>query len=101
MHIRYTAARGDRAALQVYEELAAQLAEVVAWVIGLLRPTHISLVGPIVDLGDELIQRVIAKTEAFLPRALIEPVKFSLAESLNLSAAGAITQALHSELGIL
>jgi hypothetical protein len=69
--------------------------------LGLLRPTHISLVGPIVDLGEDLIQQVIAKTEMFLPRALIEPVKFSLAESLNLSAVGAITQALHSELGIL
>ncbi|MBI5667854.1 MAG: ROK family transcriptional regulator [Chloroflexi bacterium] len=101
MHIHYSAINGDPAAQQLCEELAEHLAQVMGWIIGLLRPDHLSLVGPIVNLGEGFLQRVVAKTEAMLWPEVVRPVVFSLAYSGNLSAIGAAALALHRELDIL
>ena len=71
------------------------------WIIGLLRPDHVSLAGPIVNLGEPFLNQVIEKTEAMLWPKVIHPVTFSLAYSGNLSAIGAAALALHRELDIL
>ncbi len=101
MHIHHSATNGDPAAQQLCEELSSHLAQVMGWIIGLLRPDHLSLAGPIVNLGDTFLQRVIAKTEAMLWPEVVHPVIFSLAYSGNLSAIGAAALALHRELDIL
>lgn len=101
MHIRYAAARGDALSLTVIDQLAAQLAEVVAWSIMLLHPHHVSLAGGIVELGDELLARLQSKTAALLTLAQVEGVNFSLAEGSNLSARGAVALAIQNELDIL
>jgi predicted NBD/HSP70 family sugar kinase len=101
LHIHYGAAEQDPAALQLYDELAAHLAQVFAWMIGLLRPDHISLAGPIVDLGQSLLEQAAAKTQQMIQPDLVQAVTFSLADSANLNAAGAVAQALQNELGIL
>ncbi len=101
MHMHYSAANGDPAAQQLFEELSSHMAEVMGWIVGLLRPDHVSLAGPIVNLGDSFLQRVVEKTEAILWPEIVRPVVFSLAYSANLSAIGAAALALHRELGIL
>lgn len=100
-HIRYYAARGDAAALHMIDELSAVLAQVMAWIIGLLRPDHISLAGAIVNLGESFLDSIIAKVTQRIAPELVRTVHFSLAYSGNLSAIGAVAQALQRELDIL
>ncbi len=101
MHVHYGAVNGDPAAAQLCDELSTDLARIMAWIIGLLRPHHISLAGPIVNLGEEFLNQVVVKTEALLWRKVTRSVTFSLAYSGNLSAIGAAALALHRELDIL
>lgn len=101
MHVHYAAINGDDAAQQLCDELSTHLAQIVAWIVGLLRPNHVSLAGPIVNLGEPFLAQVVAKAEALLWPKVVEKVTFSLAYSGNLSAIGAAALALHQELGIL
>ena len=101
MHIRHGAANGDALALALIEELSSYLAQVVAWVIGLLRPDHISLVGAIVNLGDSFLEQVASRTETLLSPSLVRSVTFSLAYSPNMSAIGAAAFAIQKELDLL
>lgn len=100
MHLRYSAARGDAAALELYGELAAKFAKVIAWVVSLLQPDHLSLAGPIVDLGDGFLDRLVQETAAELSPGRLDSVTFSLASD-NLGATGAVALALQRELAIL
>ena len=101
MHVHYGAMNGDPAAQALCAELSTHLAKIMAWIVGLLRPNHISLAGPIVNLGEAFLSEIVAKTEAMLWAQVIRPVTFSLAYSGNLSALGAAALALHQELDIL
>ncbi|MFN8373415.1 MAG: ROK family transcriptional regulator [Anaerolineae bacterium] len=102
LYVRHAADHNDAAALQLYQELADHLAHVFAWIIGLLRPNHVSLVGPIADMGDRLMRQVAAKVEYLLLPELVRHVHFSMADDAQrLSAHGAVAQALRNELGIL
>ncbi len=101
LHIHYATVNGDAAALALRDELSQSLAQVFAWIIGLLRPDHVSLAGPIADLGEPFLAQTIAYTRALLLPDLVERVTFSLSTSPNLVALGAIAQALHLELGLV
>lgn len=101
LHIRYAAANADQAALALCEELSTTLAQVFAWIIGLLRPDHISLAGPITDLGEPLLEQTVEHTKELISPNLVERVSFSLTESSNLVAVGAIARALQLELGLV
>lgn len=101
LHIHYAAANGDPAAQALRDELSQSLAQVFAWIIGLLRPDHVSLAGPIADLGEPFLGQTIAYTRALLLPELVERVTFSLSTSPHLVALGAIAQALHLELGLV
>lgn len=101
MHVHYAAMNGDAAAQQLCDELSTSLAQIMAWIIGLLRPNHVSLAGPIVNLGEPFLNQIIAKAEAMLWPKVSDRVTFSLAYSGNLSAIGAAALALHRELDIL
>lgn len=101
MHIHFAAVNGDAAACQLCDELSTHLARIMAWIVGLLRPDHVSLAGPIVNLGEGFLRDVVAKTETLLWAKVVAPVDFSLAYSGNLSAIGAAALALHRELDIL
>lgn len=101
LHIHYAAVNGDPAALALRDELSQSLAQVFAWIIGLLRPDHVSLAGPIADLGEPFLGQTIAYARALLLPELVERVTFSLSTSPNLVALGAIAQALHLELGLV
>jgi predicted NBD/HSP70 family sugar kinase len=101
MHVHYGAVNGDAAAIQLCDELSTHLAQMMAWIVGLLRPNHVSLAGPIVNLGDPFLEQVVAKVQPLLWEKILLPVTFSLAYSGNLSAIGAAALALHRELDIL
>jgi len=85
-HIKYHAKQGDRVAQTLIDELSGSLAQVMAWVMGLLRPDHISLAGAIVNLGDSFLEEVSQRTTALIAPELTYRVAFSLAYSGNLSA---------------
>jgi N-acetylglucosamine repressor len=101
LHIRCAAANGDLAALALHDELSHYLAQVFAWIIGLLRPEHVSLAGPITDLGEPLLDQIVSKTRQLILPELTQKVTFSLMESSQVVAVGAIAQALQLELGLV
>ncbi|NDJ78403.1 MAG: ROK family transcriptional regulator [Chloroflexi bacterium] len=101
LHVRRAMTYGDEAALILHQELVDVLSPMLAWIIGLLRPQQISLAGGIVDLGAELLHAVEQKTRHLIDS---EGIVFSLAEddrgSGNLSARGAVAEAVKQELGL-
>ncbi len=101
LHLRYAAANGDPAALALREELSGYLAQVFAWIIGLLKPEHITLAGPITDFGPELLEQAVAHAQRLVLPDLAQSVTYSRTESANLVAVGAIAQALQRELGVV
>ncbi len=103
LHLRYAATNGDPAALILQDELSRHLAQVFAWIIGLLRPDHITLAGPIANLGQPVLDQAVEITRQFVLPDLVDRVTFSLveAESSNLVALGAVAQGLRRELGLV
>ena len=101
MHLRYGAATDDRLALALLDELSSYLAQLAAWVTGMLRPDHISLVGPIVNLGEAFLEEVARKAETLLSPSLIQNVAFSLGYAPNMSAIGAAAYAIQKELDLI
>lgn len=101
LHIRQGVANDDPAALAIQDELSGHLALVFAWIIGLLRPNYIALSGPIADMGQPLLDQVIARTRTLVLPELADSVTYFLTETNNLVAVGAIAQALHRELGLV
>jgi N-acetylglucosamine repressor len=102
LHIRHAADNGDSAALVLIDDLADYLSYVVAWIIALLHPDHVVLVGPIADLGERLITSVAAKAQHLLLPELLAAVKLSATGNAErLSAQGAVALALREELGTL
>lgn len=101
LHILYCAIRGDEAALLLFHELADHLAYIFAWTIALLRPEHITLAGGISDMGQEFLNCAIEKTRRLVDAPLVEAVSFSIALQPNLSALGAVAQALQRDLGFI
>ncbi len=99
--IRQAVADGQPVALRLQEELARHLAQIFAWLIVLLRPDHISLAGTIADLGEPLLDCVIEKTRQLILPDLMKSMTFSLDNSSNLVAVGAIAQTLQKELGLV
>jgi predicted NBD/HSP70 family sugar kinase len=101
LHIRQGYLHNDALCLVIYDELAGHLAQVFAWITGLMRPDHIALAGAIVDLGPALLDQATRQAGNLLPPALVDAVTFSLNEDRTLSATGTITHALQKALGVL
>jgi predicted NBD/HSP70 family sugar kinase len=101
LDIRYCAAQGDPVAVALREDLAGHLARLYVWIIGLLRPDHLALTGPIVDFGQLLLDDTAVRVESMLCTELVQDVTFSLAETSHLSARGAVARSIGRELGIL
>lgn len=101
LDIRHCANRDDPVAVALRGELTYYLAQLFVWIIGLLRPDHIALAGDIVDLGPSLLKDTVKQVEERLYPELIQDMTFSLAESLTLSARGAVARTIRKELGIL
>lgn len=101
LNIRRAIIEQHPAALALQDELASYLAQVFAWIIGLLRPDHISLSGSIADLGESFLERAVRKTQRLILPDLMKTTAFSLDNSSNLVAIGAVAQTLQLELGLV
>lgn len=101
LHLRFAAKRGDMVADAVLDELAAALAPVVAWVMALLQPEQITLAGPIVDLGDDFLPRLLRHAEPWTPPRGHHPVRLRHAYAADLGSMGAVALALQGELGLV
>jgi predicted NBD/HSP70 family sugar kinase len=100
LYLRYALGVGDRKAHALLQTLAATLAQVVLWASALLRPDRIVLAGAIGELGEELLQAILATIEA-AGEELPEGVMLVLDTSPNLAALGAVALALQRELGLV
>lgn len=99
--VRYAAARGDAAALELQQVLARRLARLTAWVISILQPSHVSLAGGASDLGDEFLMLLRCETAALLGPGELQEITFSMAYSDQLGAMGAVALATQNELELL
>lgn len=98
--VGYHARLGDADALRIIDQHARSLAQALKWVIGLLRPDHITLVGPVVDYGELFLKHVQDALKVQLPAGWLDSVTISLVTADHLSANGAVTLAIQKEMGI-
>ena len=98
---RYQAQRGDAAAAERVEELAARIAPLVAWTAALLRPDQLTLAGPVVDLGEDFLGDVVRHAAEWLPDGQLKDIDMTLAYANPLGALGAVALAVQRELAIL
>lgn len=93
--------RGDWLCAALVNELAGHLAQIFAWITGLIRPDHIALAGGIIELGEPLLERATRYAADLLPPDLVNAVTYSLAEDQTLNLTGTVAHALNRELGVL
>lgn len=99
--VGYHARFGDPDALRVIDEHARGLAHALKWVIGLLRPDRITLVGPMADYGAPFLDRLRGALAAHVPSGWLDAAEISLVDAdYYMSASGAVVLALQKELGI-
>lgn len=101
LRIRYGYQRGDWLCTVLYDELAGHLAQIFAWITGIIRPDHITLAGEIVEMGAELVTLATERAAHLLPPDLVDAVTFSLATDITLSVSGCVAHALERELGVI
>ena len=99
--IRYAFVNGDPAAQALLTELARHLARIFAWVIGLMRPQHISLAGAIADLGEPFLALTVDHTRQLVLPELVDQTAFSVDDTPNLVAIGAAARSVQLELGLV
>lgn len=99
--LRYAAVNGNQQALELVDRIARGVAPILAWAVALVRPDHLSLAGPITDLGSLFLERLRPAAAEWLPAAELEPVTISLAHSRLSGALGAVALALQKELSIV
>lgn len=98
--VGYRARCGDEEAQRIITQQAETLSQALKWVIGLLRPDHITLVGPIADYGATFVDELRRVLKKQLPAGWLEAVTLSLVPVDHLSANGAVALAIEKELGI-
>jgi predicted NBD/HSP70 family sugar kinase len=100
LNLRYAWLQGDAAATSVVTDLAARLARLAAWIISILQPEQVSLVGGIGELGDAFLELLRSETGRLLRPGALQGVTFSMAYSDQLGAMGAVALATRNELGL-
>ncbi|HEX7005038.1 MAG TPA: ROK family transcriptional regulator [Trueperaceae bacterium] len=101
LELRYLANRGSAEALELIARTADLLAPLVAWAVALIRPEHLSIAGPITDLGEEFVTALRSAAALWLPPQELEEVRLSLASTRLTGALGAVALALQKELAII
>ena len=99
--IRYAVLQQDPLALTLLDEIAQALAQVYAWIIGIMRPDEISLTGHISDLGLPLLQATQHHLQRYCSAQQLNKVSLTAAEMRNRGLRGAVAYALQQELGIV
>jgi predicted NBD/HSP70 family sugar kinase len=99
--LRHAIYKSDPAALTLLNEIAGCLAEIYAWVIGVVRPDQIMLAGSLGYIGNSLISSVAERLKELLPPTILDEVDLILGQQEDVSLLGAVANALQRELGIL
>ncbi len=99
LHIKYAMQHSDALAIALSDQIIQQVSHIVLWAIAFLHPSHVTLAGTIVDLGDTLMSSVISQVQQSLPQA--QSVTFSMAHTTNMSALGAVALAIQKELDVI
>lgn len=101
LRLKDAAVRGNTAADALIDELARDLAPVVAWLVASVRPTQVSLGGRLSDLGEAFLDRLRRHAAAHVPVEQLDAVTLSLAYSDQLGAMGAVALVVQAELELL
>jgi predicted NBD/HSP70 family sugar kinase len=101
LYIRYAAYLGDPAALALEAELSAEVADIITWAIAIIRPTHITLAGAMANLGPFFLAQVVAKLQENTLADWVTGIHFSVDESDQLVAIGAVAKVIEAELGLI
>lgn len=101
LHIRSLARKQHPIAKALYQEVGEKIAHLLSWVIALMRPDHITLAGPLHNLGPLLIEIARAQLAARLGVDSLPRLGLSLVTDSYLSARGAMAYALEEELGLV
>ncbi|MEO1290588.1 MAG: ROK family protein [Chloroflexota bacterium] len=99
--LRHALHVNDKTVEPLVDNLSACLAYLYRWIIGLMRPSEIILVGTITDLGDDLLSRVTTYLQATSPDIDLSQITFTLDSTPYLSMKGAIIYGIQTEVGIL
>ena len=98
LRLRSAAVQGNESALRLIDELAADLAPVLALVVAAVRPDQVSLGGRLSDLGEAFLRVLRERAGRHLPAAQLDDVTLSLAYSEQLGAMGAVALVMQEEL---
>src|SRR5690606_24002218 len=101
LFLRHAILQNDAVALTLLSEIVGILAEVYAWIIGILRPDQIMLAGSLGYIGYPLIATLQRRLAEILPPYILDEVDLILGQHEDLSLLGAVANALQKELGIL
>ncbi len=101
LHIRGLARTGHTAALTLLQEIGTHIAQLLGWVVALMRPDHITVAGPLHNLGPQLIEIARTQLAAQLGVEALPRLGLSLVSEAYLSARGAMAYALEEELGLV
>jgi predicted NBD/HSP70 family sugar kinase len=101
LHLNYGYEHKDKLSQVIYEETAAHLGQVFAWIAALVRPDQVVLAGDIVDMGESLLWLAYEQAAKRLPPELLKNTRFRLAQDTSLSLSGTIAYALHHALGVV
>ena len=101
LRLRHAATNGNEAARNLINELAGDLAPVLAWLVATVRPSQVSLGGRISDLGEPFLELVRRHAASHLPAEQLANVALSLAYSDQLGAMGAVALVVQAELELL
>lgn len=101
LRLKDAAVNGNSAAAALIDELARDLAPVVAWLVASVRPTQVSLGGRLSDLGESFLALLRRHAAAHVPIDQLDAVSLSFAYSDQLGAMGAVALVVQAELELL
>ena len=101
LHLRSLSRTQHPVAQTLFQEIGEKMAQLLSWVMTLMRPDHITLAGPLHNLGPTLLEIIRTQLAARLGVDSLPRLGLSLVTDSYLSARGAMAFALEEELGLV
>jgi len=101
LHLRSLCRSQHPVAQTLFQEIGEKVAQLLSWVMTLMRPDHITLAGPLHNLGPTLLEIIRTQLAARLGVDSLPRLGLSLVTDSYLSARGAMAFALEEELGLV
>lgn len=100
-HIRWAYRRGDAVAVELYNDLAAYLSQIIQLAGVLLRPQTMLISGYIANMGDDFLADALNDVRQTLPSPLVGAIRFGMDTTENLVALGAAAHVIQMELDVV